>query len=110
MSSINVDQLAESMVQAAQGAFGEKWHAARNYAESEFRRIAEALAYIEAQRALKLMCNEKAILHFNMQKNNARVAMYALQGLSVLTVEAAINAALDAVKTTLNTALGLKLI
>lgn len=110
MSSINVDQLAASMVRAAQGAFGEKWPAARNYAESEFRRIAEALAYIEAQRAVKLMSDEKAIMHFNMQKNTARVTMYALQGLSVLAVEAAINAALDAVKTTVNTTLGLKLI
>lgn len=110
MSSLNVDQLAASMVQAAQGAFGEKWPAAGNYAEREFRKIGETIAYIEAQRAQKLMSAEKAILHFNMQKNAARVAMYALQGVSVLSVEAAINAALDAVKTKVNTALDLKLI
>lgn len=110
MPSINSEQLAAAMLLAAQGVFAEKWPSVRNFAEREFRDLASEIANIATQTAQKLMSEEKARLHLNMQKNNARIAMYALQGLSVLTVEAAINAALEAVKPTVNRALGFRLL
>jgi hypothetical protein len=110
MSSINVDQLVTSMVQAAQGALAGKWPEARDYAESEFRIIGEAIAFIEAQRTLNLMSEEKAQLHLEMQKNAAKTTLLTLEGLGILAVEAAVNAALDVIKGTVDTALGFALI
>lgn len=110
MASINVDQLVKSMLQAAQGVLAEKWPEARDYAESEFKKIGEAIAFIEAQRALKLMSDEKAQLHLAMQENATKTMLLTLEGLGILAVEAVINAALEAVKTTVNTALGFALI
>ena len=110
MSSINVDQLVTSMLQAAQGGLADKWPEARDYAESEFKKIGQAIAFIEAQRALSLMSDEKAQLHLEMQKNAAKTMLLTLEGLGILAVEAVINAALDAVKSAVNTALGFALI
>jgi hypothetical protein len=110
MSSIKVDQLVASMMQAAQGVLAHKWPEARDYAETEFRKIGEAIAFVEAQRALNLMNDEKARLHLEMQKNAATSVLLALKGLGILTVEAAINAALDVVRTAVNSALGFALI
>ena len=110
MSSINVDQLVTSMLQAAQGVLADKWPEARDYAESEFKKIGQAIAFIEAQRALSLMSDEKAQLHLEMQKNAAKTMLLTLEGLGILAVEAVINAALDAVKSAVNTALGFALI
>ena len=109
MASINVDQLVKSMLQAAQGVLAEKWPEARDYAESEFKKIGEAITFIETQRALKQMSDEKAQLHLAMQENAAKTMLLTLEGLGILAVEAAMNAALDAVKTAVNTALGFAL-
>ena len=110
MSSINVDQLVASMLQAAQGVLAQKWPEAKDYAESEFKKIGEAVAFIEAQRTLNLMSDEKAKLHLEMQKNATKMMLLTLEGLGILAVEAVVNAALDVVKTTVNTALGFVLI
>jgi len=110
MSSINVDQLVASMLLAAQQVLAQKWPEAKDYAESEFKKIGEAIAFIEAQRALNLMSDEKAKLHLEMQKNAAKTMLLTLEGLGILAVEAAINAALDVLKTTVNSALGFALV
>lgn len=110
MHSINSEQLVASMLHAAKGVFADKWPNVRNFAEREFRALSVEIANIEAQMAQRVMSEDKARLHLNIQKNNARIAMYALQGVSVISVEAAIHAALEAVKDTVNRALGFRLI
>ncbi|HEY3306818.1 MAG TPA: hypothetical protein VGJ93_00035 [Desulfuromonadaceae bacterium] len=99
MPSIKVDQLVASMLQAAKGELAQKWPEAKDYAEAEFRKIGEMIAYIEAQRTLNLMSDEKARLHLEMQKNAACTLLLTVKGIGSLAVEAAINAALDVVKT-----------
>jgi|SRR6185369_4454038 len=110
MSSINVDQVVASMLQAAQGVLARKWSKAKDHAEIEFKKIAEVIAFIEAQRALNLMSDEKARLRLEMQKNRTMTILLKLEGLGFLAVEAAVNAALDVVKETVNTAVGFALI
>lgn len=106
MSEINVQELASKMLDAAKNVFASKWPEAKDYAESEFKKIAEAVAFIETQRAIGEMSDEKAKLHLDMQKNAAKMMLLCLEGLGLIAVEQAINAALAAVKETVNTALG----
>jgi len=110
MSSIKVEQLVASMMRAAQGVLAKKWPEAKDYAERELKKIGEAIAFIEAQRALNQMSDEKARLHLEMQTNAAKSVLLALEGLGIIAVEAAINAALDVVKNSVNSALGFVLI
>jgi len=110
MSSINSQELTSQMLEAAKNVFASKWPEAKDYAASEFKKITEAVAFIEAQRAIGAMSDEKAKLHLDMQKNAAKMMLLCLEGLGLVAVEQAINAALAAVKDTVNTALGFSIL
>ena len=102
MVFIDVPQLVSEMSTAAEQVFAERWPEVKAYAEPELAKIGELIAMICAQHALGQIRAEKARMHLEMQKNTARCALFTIEGLSVLTVEAALNSALDAVKDTVN--------
>lgn len=110
MSLIKVDQLVASMLRAAKGALGGKWPEAKVHAEREFTKIGMAIVFIEAQRALDQFGEEQARAHLAMQVKAARSALLALEGIGDPAVESAIHAAMDVVKSTVNTSLGFVLI
>lgn len=110
MASINVEQLVTGMLGAAQGVFNEKWPGIKDYAEGEFEKLARTLAQIEVLRIKHQINEAEASVLFEIQKNTARSVMLTLEGMSLLLVEGAINAALAVVKDTVNSALGFALL
>lgn len=108
--SINVSQLRKLMVAAAKEEFGEKWPEVKEYAESEAKKIAETIKMIGKLRAKGEISSNAARLHLRIQKNSARMVLLTVEGLGLLAVEQAINAAIRAVRDTVNTALNFKLI
>jgi hypothetical protein len=110
MAGIDVSELVTNMLNAAKDVLGRKWPEAKDYAETAFAQIGEAISFIETQRALGKMPDEKARLHLEIQKNTSKTVMLTLEGLGTVAVEAAINAALKVIKDTVNTALGFVLI
>ena len=65
---------------------------------------------VEKLKLLGQIDEEEAELQFNIQKNASRTVLLTIEGLGILAVEQAINAALDVVSDTVNTALGFNLI
>ncbi len=110
MANIDVSELVANMLKAAKQALGNKWPEAKDFAESEFKKIGEAILFIEKQRLSGKMSDEKARLHLEIQKNASKTVLLTLEGLGILAVEAAINAALNVIKDTVNKALGFALI
>ena len=110
MPSINVSQLLTDMLNAAKGPILAQWPNARDYAETEFKKIGETILFIEKQRLMGKMSKEQAPIHLEMQKNASMAVLLAIEGLGLLAVEAAINAALQVIKDTVNTALNFPLI
>lgn len=108
--SMNVKELAESMLSAMQGVLSEKWPEIKDYAEAEAKKLAQSLVMIEALNAANKIDAEEAALHLSIQKNASQMVLLTIKGLGVLAVEQALNAALDVVKETVNTALGFTLI
>jgi hypothetical protein len=109
--AIDVGGLVTTMLEAARGTVTKKqWTNMRDYAEESFRKIAGDIAFIEAQQIAGKMTAEQARLHLEIQKNAARTVLLTLEGMGLLAAEAAINAALAAIKKTVNTALGFVLI
>lgn len=82
----------------------------KEYAESEFRKIGESVALIEKLKKAGKITEEQARIHLEIQKNAARTVLLTLEGLGAVIVERAINAAIGAVRKTVNSALGWKLI
>lgn len=110
MAGIDVQQILTGMLGAAQSVFGEKWPSVKDYAEAEFEKLARTLVQIELLKQRNQISEGEASVLFEMQKNTARAVMLTLEGMSLLLVEGAINAALGVVRDAVNTALGFVLI
>jgi hypothetical protein len=107
---LNVDELATSIFGAMKGVFDEKWPEIRDYAEGESKKLAQTLVQITTLRLSgQISAGEGAIL-LEMQKNATRAVLLALQGMGLILVEMAVNAALNAVKEIVNTAIGFALL
>lgn len=110
MTSIDVQQISSAMIGAAKGIFKTNWPKIKDYAEGEFEKLARTLAQIETLKVSGQITDGEASVLFEMQKNTTRAVMLAIKGMSLLMVEAAINAALKAVQDVTNKALGFSLI
>lgn len=108
--SLQSDQLSKDMITAFKGAFLKKWPLIQLYAEAEAKKLAQTMVMIEQLKLSGNINQEQAVLHMEIQKNATRMVLLAIKGLSILAVEAAIKAALDTVKGSVNTALGFTLL
>jgi hypothetical protein len=108
--SLNASELATKMLDAAKGVLSEKWPEIQDYAEGETKKLAQSLVMIEKLKLAGKINEEQAKLHFDIQKNAARTVLLTVEGLGILAVERALNAASAVVKDAVNTALGFALL
>jgi hypothetical protein len=107
---LNVGQLAKAMTEAAKGKLKEHWPEVTEFAKAEAKKTAETLAMIERLAITGEINARQAKALLQMQKNSAMAVLLTVEGLGLLTVESAINAALGAVRDTVNTAVGFLLL
>lgn len=107
---LDVKELSANMLSAALPVLRSGLSDAETYAKSEFATIAQTVVSIGSQYATKSIDQDQARLLLKIQENASRSVLLTLQGMTVLTAENAINAALDCVKNAVNTALGFVLI
>jgi hypothetical protein len=110
MATLSIAALLEQMVDAGKTSFGSSWPGVCDLATSSFKKLAHTLVHIEEMRLDGIVTDEQARLLLDMEKNTFKIVMLSLQGMSLLLVEAALNAALDVVRTTVNTAVGFLLL
>jgi hypothetical protein len=108
--ALDVATLLESMLAAAEGPLKAGWATAEPFAKTQFTNIAQQIVDIEAQLATGQITPAQAPLLLDMQKQAAQAALLTVEGIGLLAVQNAINAALAAVATAVNTALGFALI
>lgn len=110
--ALDVDALASKMLSAALPLLRKDAQTAESFAKTEFTKMAQTLASIGEQLASEpqQITQQQAALLFDMQKHAARNVLLTLEGLGLLAVEAAINAALGVIKATVNKALGFALL
>jgi hypothetical protein len=108
--ALNVSSLAKTMTEAAKGKLQKQWPEVKEFAKAEARKTAETLAMIEKLALAGEVNLKQAKTLLSMQKNSALAVMLTVEGLGLLTVESAINAALGAVRDSVNTAVGFALL
>ena len=108
--AIEWKDLGPAMLGAAKGVLKKKWPEVKDYAESEYKKLAETLQLIEKLTLAGTITPEEALLQLQIQRNAARTVLLTIEGLGVLAAEQAINAALNAVKPVVNGAIGFALI
>jgi hypothetical protein len=108
--SLDLEQLSQAMVNAAKGQVADKWPQIKDYAKQEAKKLAENLVLIEKLKLTQQISQEQAELMHQMQSNATKAVLLSVQGMTTLMAEQALNAALDAVKETVNTALNFTLL
>jgi len=106
MANIDFDALISGMIKAVQGKLTKHWKESKPYAEKEIRSFAENIRLIEHLKNTGKINETQAKLYVDIQKNSMRIVLLTIEGLGILAVEAAINAAIDVVRSSVNTALG----
>lgn len=110
MAEINTEEVFEKMIGAAHGVLKSHWEEAAPFANDQIKRLAENLGLIAKLKLEGKITEEQARHYFAIQKSSARISLLAIEGLGKLAAEAAINAALDVVRGTVNTALGWRIL
>lgn len=108
--TLDVGELVKKMFEAFESSLSDKWPEVKEYAETEAKKMAESLVMIEKLLLLEKITEEQAKLHFQIQQNATRMVLLTIEGLGILAVEQAINAALNVLKDSVNTALDFTLI
>jgi hypothetical protein len=110
MPGFDVDAVLKSMAAAAAGVLQTKWPKVKTFAETEFEKIAQTVVSIGDGIAAGTITKEQAPILLDMQKNASRAVLAAVEGMTLVAAEQAVNAALGAVKTAVNTFVGFPLL
>jgi len=108
--SLDVKVLSIKMLEAFKGKLSEKWPDVKEYAKTESKKLAENFVLIERLKISGEITEEQAKLHVEIQKNATRAVLLTIEGLGLIAVEEAINAAMDVLRDTINTALNFTLL
>ena len=108
--SLDVGDLASKMLEAFKGKLSEQWPVVKDYAESESKKLAENFVMIEKLKLSGEITEEQAKLHHEIQRNASRSVLLTVEGLGLIAVEQAINAAMDVLRETVNGALDFALL
>lgn len=106
MAAINIEDVADKMIGAAKNIFKDKWPEVRNFAASETNKFAQSMAEIEAWKARGEITEEQAKALSRLHQRSMKMVYTSLEGISLAIAENAVNAALSAVRKTINTAIG----
>jgi len=104
--TLNTQKLFEDMAGAAKSSFGKQWKDVEGYALPELSKFAKNITEIAELKLSGEISEEQAKIHLAMQKKAMAIVMLTAKGLTILAVEAAINAAIDVVRGAVNTSIG----
>lgn len=108
--ALDIGTLASQMLNAALPILKKGASDAESFARTEFTKIAQTIVAIGQDLATGQVNSQQAALLLDMQTSASRNVLLTLEGLALLAVEEAINAALGAVKDSVNAALRIPLI
>jgi hypothetical protein len=104
--NLDVDQLLPEMLAAAAGVLNKQGPKVRDYAENEFRKLLFEAQHLAQLKADGRITEPEAVYLMDLQRNAARTVLLTVEGLGILAVESAINAALKVVREAVNSAIG----
>lgn len=110
LKDIDLAKLAEDIVSSFSTTLKSKWSAIGPIAEGEAKKLVQTMLTAEELRLRKKLTDEGAQALLDIQRSSTRVALLTVKGMELVAVEAAINAAFDTVKSTVNKAIGFALI
>lgn len=108
--NIDIGKIAGDMLAAALPKLTSGGAKAKDFTEAEMTKIASRIAEIGEKFAQGKLSEDDAKALLDMQVESTKIVLQTVEGLTIITIEQAINAALGVVKGTVNTALGFGLL
>jgi hypothetical protein len=108
--ALELSALKKSMVTAARESLATDWPKARDFADAEFRKLAQSLKDIAVLAADGKVNGKQAKALLQIHANTTRMVLLTVKGLAKIAVDKAINAALGAVREAVNAAAGIAIL
>lgn len=108
--SLDIDVIAKDMITAAKGVVDQKWPATREYFESESKMYAQRLASVAKMYADGIISEKRAKEHIALQNEAWETTLLAVNGLSQILIEQALNAAIKVIRDAVNKSIGFALL
>jgi hypothetical protein len=108
--ALKVSELVKSMLGAAKDSFADDWPKVQEYAKPEVKKLAQSLADITKLVVNETINQQQAQALLQIHKNTTLMVLLTIEGLGVIAVENAMNAAIKTVEETINAAAGIKLL
>lgn len=106
MNEQEVKDIIEKITDAVKVALGDKWGEAQAFAESESKKFAQNIAEIALWKETGKITEEQGKILLRMHQRSMKMVLTALEGISLVLAEKAINAAIDAIKDIVNGLIG----
>lgn len=108
--SLDADVIAQNMIAAAKDVVDQKWPATRQYFESESKMYAQRLESVAKMYTDGIISEKRAKEHIVLQNEAWETTLLAVNGLSQVLIEEALNAALKVIRDAVNKAIGFSLL
>lgn len=108
--TIDTSAIAKDMISAAKGVVDQSWPATREYFESESKMYAQRLASIAKMYDDGIISEKRAKEHVTMQNEAWETTLLAVNGLSQILIEQALNAAIKVIRDAVNKSVGFVLL
>lgn len=106
MNEQQVKDIIGKITNALKVALGEKWDEAQDFAESEAKKFAQNIAEIALWKETGKITEEQGKVLLRMHQRSMKMVLTALEGISLVLAEQAINAAIDAIGDIINGIIG----
>jgi hypothetical protein len=110
MANFDVKALGKDLLDVLKVKLADHFTEAKPFAELSMKQLAQNLEMITELKLTNVINEQQAKLHLDIFKSSVRITLLTIEGLGILAVEDAINAALDAIKNIVNTTIGFPLI
>ena len=105
-NNINISEVFKTMIGAAKGVLEDHWKEIKPFAEQEFKSYTRNIYLIGKLKIKGSITKQQAKYYMQIQKSSLRTVLLTIEGLGIVAVENAINAAINSVKDIVNKTIG----
>ena len=102
MPDLSVPDLARDMLAAVKVSLGKDFSKAKNFARPELQRLARSLADIGKLVVSGKVTKQQARSLVEIHRNTTKMVLLTIEGLGIIAVENALNAAFKVIRDTVN--------
>lgn len=106
MNDQQTSEITSQIIASVKDVLGDKWNEAKDFAESESKKFAKSIAEIALWKETGKIEEDQAKVLLRMHQRSMKMVLTALEGISLVLAEKAINSVVDAIRGVVNGLIG----